>query len=244
MCKIFHTARFFTCPKSLSLSSPRFSSYNCVKYISPTGLPLGSRESPGNWLVCLCFQLMLYSSIVKYETFFHCCGGCVASFFFSPKKCWNENAKVQISHHVLQQTQVCSVLSLQRLFDFFSAELLNAFPQFCFLQILWRKVAVSCCLLVCSQLRFQISPCQILSKALGPSWMWFWQIAWLLLGSVSVFSVFCYRSKSWHFFLVNKLSQNFKVLTAPILTADFYCMKLKLLCLQNKNPSSQGFCVI
>lgn len=176
--------------------------------------------------------------------FFTVVGVVLPLFFFFPKKCWNENAKVQISHHVLQQTQVCSVLSLQRLFDFFSAELLNAFPQFCFLQILWRKVAVSCCLLVCSQLRFQISPCQILSKALGPSWMWFWQIAWLLLGSVSVFSVFCYRSKSWHFFLVNKLSQNFKVLTAPILTADFYCMKLKLLCLQNKNPSSQGFCVI
>lgn len=50
-----------------------------------------------------------------------------------------------------------------------------------------------------------------------------------------VFLIFCYGSKFWLCILVNKLSQNFKVLTAPILTADSYFMNLQLLSLHNKN---------
>lgn len=49
------------------------------------------------------------------------------------------------------------------------------------------------------------------------------------------FFIFLLQNKFWLCILVNKLSQNFKVLTAPILTAD---MNLKLLCLHNKDPLS------
>lgn len=52
------------------------------------------------------------------------------------------------------------------------------------------------------------------------------------------FLTFLLQNKLWLCILVNKLSQNFKVLTAPILTADSYFMNLKLLCLHNKNPLS------
>jgi len=40
---------------------------------------------------------------------------------------------MQISYHGFQQNPICSILSLQCLFDFFSAELLNVFLQFFYL---------------------------------------------------------------------------------------------------------------
>lgn len=52
------------------------------------------------------------------------------------------------------------------------------------------------------------------------------------------FSSFVTEVNCGGFFFVNKLSQNFKVLTAPILTADSYFMNLKLWYLDNKNPLS------
>lgn len=52
------------------------------------------------------------------------------------------------------------------------------------------------------------------------------------------FFIFLLQNKFWLCILVNKLSQNFKVLTAPILTADSYFINLKLLCLHNKDPLS------
>lgn len=58
--------------------------------------------------------------------------------------------------------------------------------------------------------------------------------------SVIFFLILCYRSKLWLLlFLVNKLLQKFQVLTVPILTAySSFFMKLKLLYLHNKSPSS------
>lgn len=82
----------------------------------------------------------------------------------------------------------------------------------------------------------QISSCQILQKHWGlhecyseKLLSWFWDL------SVWSFFIFLLQHKFWLCVLVNKLSQNFKVLTALILTADSYFMNLKLLCLHNKN---------
>lgn len=154
---IFHTAIVvvLTCPKSFTVSLHWNFPVKTVQIHKPSRLPVGSRtccrrESLGNWLVCLCFQLVLHSSVGfnfwNMQHFFTFWGSCVGFFlllflcFSSPKRCWNESAKVQLSHHCVQQTPICSILSLQ-------VVSVTTWVQSCWT---WRRLAVLCCFPICN----------------------------------------------------------------------------------------------
>lgn len=88
-----------SCPESFMVCLHWSFPVKIVQIHQPSRLPVGSRtccwrESSGNWLVCLCFQLVLHSSVGfnfwNMQHFFSVFGGSCVGFslllFFFPKE--------------------------------------------------------------------------------------------------------------------------------------------------------------